>query len=470
MTTSVWLKQEWIDNKLIWDPQQYGGLSVLYVPAEMIWLPDIVLYNKSVVAASNYNITITTKATLHYTGLVRWEPPAIYKSMCSINVEWSVRHLIFFSSSMLQFPFDEQTCHLKFGSWSYTEAQIDLQHMDEAIEFVLELDERDDTWKNITVVWNGIDLSDYYPSVEWDILSIPAKRHGKHYNSCCASFDRDFIDITYYINLRRKPLFYTVNMIFPCIGISFLTILVFYLPSDSNEKISLCISILVSLTVFFLLLTEIIPATSIVLPLIGKYLLFTMVMVTLSVIVTVVSLNLHFRTPTTHRMPKWVKRVFLRTLPKYLLMRRPLGDDDSFRRMDSRRSTRSSNYVQKSPAVTPTTTESSEIIAEDIYISPPVVRAFRNVCFIARLLQKKDRDDKIDEDWKYVAVSGKIVQQLCPYCDVIMMVLDRLFLWIFAAACFFGTVIILLQAPSFYDNRVPLEPRLPTTQNRPQHV
>ncbi|KRY74112.1 Acetylcholine receptor subunit alpha-type unc-38 [Trichinella pseudospiralis] len=446
MTTSVWLKQEWIDNKLIWDPQQYGGLSVLYVPAEMIWLPDIVLYNN---AASNYNITITTKATLHYTGLVRWEPPAIYKSM---------------------FPFDEQTCHLKFGSWSYTEAQIDLQHMDEAIEFVLELDERDDTWKNITVVWNGIDLSDYYPSVEWDILSIPAKRHGKHYNSCCASFDRDFIDITYYINLRRKPLFYTVNMIFPCIGISFLTILVFYLPSDSNEKISLCISILVSLTVFFLLLTEIIPATSIVLPLIGKYLLFTMVMVTL-------------------------------TLPKYLLMRRPLGDDDSFRRMDSRRSTRSSNYVQsrkpsftgtieqsnccnqqqqqqqqqqqlqqqqcfqnafaekhifafqESPAATPTTTESSEIIPEDIYISPPVVRAFRNVCFIARLLQKKDRDDKIDEDWKYVA-----------------MVLDRLFLWIFAAACFFGTVIILLQAPSFYDNRVPLEPRLPTTQNRPQHV
>lgn len=34
--------------------------------------------------------------------------------------------------------------------------------------------------------------------------------------------------------------------------------------------------------------TEIIPATSITLPLIGKYLLFTMVMVTLSVVVTVI--------------------------------------------------------------------------------------------------------------------------------------------------------------------------------------
>jgi Neurotransmitter-gated ion-channel transmembrane region. len=37
--------------------------------------------------------------------------------------------------------------------------------------------------------------------------------------------------------MRRKTLFYTVNLIIPCMGISFLTILVFYLPSDSGEKV-----------------------------------------------------------------------------------------------------------------------------------------------------------------------------------------------------------------------------------------
>lgn len=31
---------------LAWDPDKYGGVKVLYVPAEEIWLPDIVLYNK----------------------------------------------------------------------------------------------------------------------------------------------------------------------------------------------------------------------------------------------------------------------------------------------------------------------------------------------------------------------------------------------------------------------------------------
>lgn len=38
---SVWLKQVWLDKKLSWDPKNYGGVNVLYVPYEMIWVPDI---------------------------------------------------------------------------------------------------------------------------------------------------------------------------------------------------------------------------------------------------------------------------------------------------------------------------------------------------------------------------------------------------------------------------------------------
>ena len=56
-------------------------------------------------ADGNYEITIMTKAQLNYTGTVKWKPPAIYKSSCEIDVEY--------------FPFDEQTCTMKFGSWTY---------------------------------------------------------------------------------------------------------------------------------------------------------------------------------------------------------------------------------------------------------------------------------------------------------------------------------------------------------------
>ena len=79
----------------------------------------------------------------------------------------------------------------------------------------------------------GIDLSEFYMSVEWDILQVPAVRNVKFY-TCC---EEPYLDITFNITMRRKTLFYTVNLIIPCMGISFLTILVFYLPSDSGEKV-----------------------------------------------------------------------------------------------------------------------------------------------------------------------------------------------------------------------------------------
>ena len=56
-------------------------------------------------ADGNYEVTIMTKAILHWNGRVKWNPPAIYKSYCGIDVEF--------------FPFDEQECMMKFGSWTY---------------------------------------------------------------------------------------------------------------------------------------------------------------------------------------------------------------------------------------------------------------------------------------------------------------------------------------------------------------
>ena len=37
-------------------------------------------------ADGNYHITTMTKATLYHHGLVKWEPPAIFKSSCDIDV------------------------------------------------------------------------------------------------------------------------------------------------------------------------------------------------------------------------------------------------------------------------------------------------------------------------------------------------------------------------------------------------
>ncbi|TKR92628.1 hypothetical protein L596_007246 [Steinernema carpocapsae] len=458
MTTNVWLQHSWTDYKLQWNPAEYGGVDVLYVPSDMIWLPDIVLYNN---ADGNYQVTIMTKAKLLPNGTVEWAPPAIYKSMCQIDVEW--------------FPFDAQTCEMKFGSWTYGGLEVDLKHKDahlqhEEKEVVMGIDgEYEET---VWIVDEGIDLSDYYPSVEWDILRVPGKRHEKRY-PCCES---PFIDLTYEIHLRRKTLFYTVNLIFPSVGISFLTALVFYLPSDGGEKISLCISILISLTVFFLLLVEIIPSTSLVIPLIGKYLLFTMVLVTLSVVVTVITLNVHYRSPSTHTMPNWVKKVFIEFLPKYLIMRRPTPAKPATT-SNSSASVRSPQtlLVQKkesrSMSIRGKDHFASALLDQIDYLSPhygaggaggksvsdngsysfrgsfsnfqkeytPVQSAVDSVTYIADHLKSEHDDRQVIEDWKYVSV-----------------VMDRIFLMLFTCACALGTATIIFRAPTIYDTREPL--------------
>lgn len=43
------LLQYWQDEFLQWDPNEFGGISSLHVPSELIWKPDLLVYNKLVV-------------------------------------------------------------------------------------------------------------------------------------------------------------------------------------------------------------------------------------------------------------------------------------------------------------------------------------------------------------------------------------------------------------------------------------
>lgn len=44
-------------------------------------------------------------------------------------------------------------------------------------------------------------------------------------------------DVTFYLIIRRKPLFYVINILVPCVLISFMVALVFYLPADSKPAL-----------------------------------------------------------------------------------------------------------------------------------------------------------------------------------------------------------------------------------------
>ena len=176
-----------------------------------------------------------------------------------------------------------------------------------------------DTTADHSLIDFGMDLKNFFKSVEWDVMAVPAE---KIYNNYAGNSVKSPLWV-FGIKLKRRSLFYTINLIIPLVSHVFITILVFYLPADSKEKIALCINILLSLIVFFLMLAEIIPASSMVVPLLGKYLVFTMMIVTISIIITVITYNVHFRSSATHTMPDAVRKVFLYWLPRVLKMRRP---------------------------------------------------------------------------------------------------------------------------------------------------
>uniref|UniRef100_A0A673GJM5 Neuronal acetylcholine receptor subunit beta-2 n=1 Tax=Sinocyclocheilus rhinocerous TaxID=307959 RepID=A0A673GJM5_9TELE len=381
MTTNVWLTQEWQDYRLTWNPDEFDGMKKVRLPSKHIWLPDVVLYNN---ADGMYEVSFYSNAVISYDGSVFWLPPAIYKSACKIEVK--------------HFPFDQQNCTLSFRSWTYDRTEVDL---------VLRAD--------------VASMDDFTPSGEWDIIALPGRRNEN-------PSDPTYVDITYDFLIRRKPLFYTINLIIPCVLITSLAILVFYLPSDCGEKMTLCISVLLALTVFLLLISKIVPPTSLDVPLVGKYLMFTMVLVTFSIVTSVCVLNVHHRSPTTHTMPPWVKLVFLNKLPALLFMRQPCNSSE---RQESGREAREggSNPLQSSALPQgkqqPPTVLTQALLAQ---ACPGFEEAVDGVRFIANHMKSEDDDRSVSEDWKYVA-----------------MVIDRLFLWIFVFVCVFGTIGMFLQ-------------------------
>ncbi|NXS37484.1 ACHA3 protein, partial [Pomatostomus ruficeps] len=417
METNLWLKHIWNDYKLRWNPADYGGAEFIRVPSGQIWKPDIVLYNNAV---GDFQVDDKTKALLKYTGEVTWIPPAIFKSSCKIDVTY--------------FPFDYQNCTMKFGSWSYDKAKIDL-----------------------VLIGSTMNLKDYWESGEWAIIKAPGYKHDIKYNCC----EEIYPDITYSLYIRRLPLFYTINMIIPCLLISFLTVLVFYLPSDCGEKVTLCISVLLSLTVFLLVITETIPSTSLVIPLIGEYLLFTMIFVTLSIVITVFVLNVHYRTPKTHTMPVWVRTIFLNLLPRIMFMTRPASDDENNQKPKPLFTSEFSNLNCINGSETKcckdgfacqdvacsccqyqrtkfsdfsgnlTRSSSSETVDPMLsfsVLSPEMRDAIESVKYIAENMKMQNEAKEIQDDWKYVA-----------------MVIDRIFLWVFILVCILGTAGLFLQ-------------------------
>ena len=108
---NIWLRYNWNSN-IKWNSSNFNNWSSINLNTNpeadnFIWTPDIYLYNT---AEKPMNELDYTKANVYSDGTIFWSRPGLIKSTCVFNLTY--------------FPYDQQTCKLKFGSWTHDMTDI----------------------------------------------------------------------------------------------------------------------------------------------------------------------------------------------------------------------------------------------------------------------------------------------------------------------------------------------------------
>uniref|UniRef100_A0A671LUX6 Neuronal acetylcholine receptor subunit alpha-9-like n=1 Tax=Sinocyclocheilus anshuiensis TaxID=1608454 RepID=A0A671LUX6_9TELE len=366
LTTYLWVRQIWHDAYLCWDKDEYDGLEVIRIPGNLVWRPDIVLYNNA--DEEDSSGPPDTNVVLRYNGEITWDSPAITKSSCRVDVSY--------------FPFDSQECNLTFGSWTYNGNQV----------YAL------DSY-----------LSDFVENVEWECHGMPAVKNVIMYG-CCSD---PYPDITYTVLLKRRSSFYIFNLLLPCFLISFLAPLGFYLPADSGEKVSLGVTVLLALTVFQLMVAESMPPSESV-PLIGKYYIATMTMITASTSLTIFIMNIHFCGAEAKPVPHWAKVLIIDYMSKIFFVYE-VGENCTTAESDR------GPLFSEDPLTTSGT--------GSVCTCGQHQKVVRNIEYIANCFREQRAHQAKGAEWKKVA-----------------KVMDRFFMWVFFIMVFLMSILVMAKA------------------------
>ncbi|CAO1367240.1 unnamed protein product [Diamesa hyperborea] len=264
LTTNGWLKINWTDSKLSWNPSDYENLASLHVAAGDVWQPDLTIYNSA--SANLIDHYGKTNAILFNNGQVLWVPPSKFETFCSFDFKY--------------WPFDVQTCSIVIGSWTYSGHQIDLS-MDEA---------------------TPVDAMTNYFSSEWSILKTTAERHDKYY-PCCTE---PYVDITFNLTLQRVSPMYRAVALTPATLIVVMTLASFWLPPQSGEKILLNGITCVVICILLMYFSQLLPILAISPPLIVIFYSHTLYLLCISTIISVSVINLS-RNKQQKALPRFIK-------------------------------------------------------------------------------------------------------------------------------------------------------------------
>ncbi|XP_028397345.1 neuronal acetylcholine receptor subunit alpha-5-like [Dendronephthya gigantea] len=293
----VWLRLQWNNPLLRWDPEQYGGIKSVNVNNKYFWLPDVAIFNE---ASQEDEIEIlhkrlVTKLVISKDGNCTWSAPVTLNSQCRIDVA--------------RFPFDEQTCQVSIGSWTYSGYKINVSHSDENVAMI-----------------------DYIRNGEWDVKSAILSQNFRYY----LPDNIPYPDITLTLKIKRRPLYYTLQLILPLAVISMLTFFSFILPLKSEGQISILITLVVAISVFSIIISSVLPETSDSASVLQTYcigIFLSVTMVSFPAVMTTRLVNY------SYPMPNWFRKCM--RIPKKQ-KEKEVGADNHINEIDANESQRNS--------------------------------------------------------------------------------------------------------------------------------
>ncbi|XP_071796431.1 neuronal acetylcholine receptor subunit alpha-10-like [Asterias amurensis] len=265
LTLDIWRKLAWKDEYLVWNPDDYNGLQEIFIIPSDVWTPRLVL-------PENVRFGFTSEPTIEINvqpgGHVNWYTPSMLRVTCKVNV--------------LKFPFDTQQCNLTFMFWNYDVSRLDLFYFDD-------FDANQDVFSS-----NGV----------WQLLRVDPHRYEKKYN-CCAY---PFAKVVYTLTLERASNFYILSILVPSVLLTMITVMVFCMPPESGEKISLGMSNLLAFILFQQLISGNMAPQGDETPILNVYIFCMVVLGCVSIFASVYVLRLFHRS-TDKPVPPLVIKV-----------------------------------------------------------------------------------------------------------------------------------------------------------------
>ncbi|KAG1940670.1 5-hydroxytryptamine receptor 3A-like [Pimephales promelas] len=363
---NFYVNNQWIDEFLVWDPEEFDEVKQISIPTANIWVPDI-LINEFVDVGKSPDIPYVY---VGHTGLVRNYKPIQVVTACSLNI--------------YNFPYDVQKCSLTFQSWLHTTKDINITLMRTPEE-----------------VMN--DKRVFMNQGEWELLHVLST-----YNKFSIDNDDFYAEMKFTVVIRRRPLFYTVNLLLPSVFLMVMDIVGFYLPPDSGERVSFKITLLLGYSVFLIIVSDTLPATAIGTPLIGVYFVVCMALLVISLTESVLIVRLVHKQDLQSRVPQWVKHLVLEKATVLLCIRNrkvcsllSQGSDLPLYKENNMNTAVHCNHH---------TCEGSRDSGRNLGLSlsardtgPPVMDGIlREITTIRQFMEKKDESREIAKEWLQV--------------------------------------------------------------------